>query len=752
MSRESSQHSKRLLTETVNILHEQHGQNEKLYSSIFPLDYSEQSKVPGESMSTMSESADTSSHSVNYDKQATTTSETESVRQSEDNDVSRSHCRFCATEMDCKDLLDLSTEDIVEKYIKLLSFLKLEVDFSSHNKLPKLACSTCHNLCIESYRFFLQVKKAQDELNALYSKESNVSGEKEVEPMQIDVIQKMVVGKRVIKTELEDSSDSEPHYTDMDNIPNRQESTPDTKAGSSIKTVFKQPKKEHEDESSSSGTLSKKTTYKVKKTAKSPTKKTVTNVKNVTFSWASYLWSCDHCKAESDTMEDLRLHSRYTHNCCYGFSCVDCNDEFNTFNAFVEHVRTHREYLRLFCQYCNKKFRSKAECVLHALTHWSGGQKICELCGEIFPDYEALKQHKSSYKPKPLAHTTRRKRPRLVDDNLGSWNEYVYTCQDCYQTMPNVHALRAHVREVHMKCFALKCSDCLRVHRSLGELVKHVHAHRPNLKHFCHYCNQYFESTAQLDSHIEEHYSGISKPCYGCGEIFENDELLRKHIFDYGAMRRPGPHSEEDVTCDICSKNCITVGKLKIHRRIHEYKERCYVCDTCGNSYFNFWTYQSHIKIHGERSEICKICKKGFPTKVKLKNHAKTHLVDRPFTCDQCGNAFKTKNKLQRHKMVHTNAKPYVCVICDKSFRQKNGLKNHSAQHTGVRPYQCEFCDRTFTNNPNRDKHMRRRHGVPLYKAKETPQEVLDKTAKEWLSQVTANQKKRKDNSGTQVQ
>ncbi|XP_060808735.1 zinc finger protein 431-like [Amyelois transitella] len=676
--------------------------------------------------------------------------------------VSRGHCRFCATEMASGDLFDLSTEDIIEKYQKLLVYLKLEVDFSPTNKLPKQACGSCHNTCLETYRFFLKVKKAQDELNAIYNNVTYVlevegAGNKEV-PMEIDVIQNMVVGKGVIKTEVEDgyddahleqsSSDEEVQLTDLDDLKLSKDTITQKPASKSLK----QPKTEATHDVKPKR-RAKKTAYKVKKV---PMKvlKSETNVKNVNFSWASYLWSCDHCKAELDTMENLRLHSRFSHNYCYGFTCVDCNDEFNTFNAFVEHVRMHREYLRLYCQYCNKKFRTKMECVAHTLTHWSDGQKICELCGEIFPSQGALTQHKSSYRTKPLTHNTRRKRPRLVEGHSGSWDDYIYTCQDCYQVMPNVHTLRSHVREIHMKCFAMKCADCLRVHRCHGDLVKHVHGHRPGLKNYCHYCNQHFTNPEDMDAHVEVHFSGpqTDRPCFGCGEIFQNEDQLRKHIFEFGALRRPGPHSEDEVTCDICSKNCVTVGKLKIHRKIHEYKERCFVCDTCGNSYFNYWTYQSHIKVHGERTEICKICKKGFPTKVKLKNHAKTHLVDRPYSCEQCGSAFKTKTKLTRHQMIHTDAKPYVCVICDKSFRQKNGLKVHSAQHTGVRPYQCEFCDRTFTNNPNRDKHMRRRHGVPLYKAKEAPKEIMDSNAKEWLNQVTANQKKRKDVNETVVE
>lgn len=64
------------------------------------------------------------------------------------------------------------------------------------------------------------------------------------------------------------------------------------------------------------------------------------------FSWSSYTWKCLHCDSKLADMVSLREHSKETHGFCSGFSCVDCAEQLYTFNAFIEHVRQHRNMLR----------------------------------------------------------------------------------------------------------------------------------------------------------------------------------------------------------------------------------------------------------------------------------------------------------------------------------------------------------------------------------------------------------------------
>lgn len=431
-----------------------------------------------------------------------------------------------------------------------------------------------------------------------------------------------------------------------------------------------------------------------------------------------------------DTMYELRAHSKDSHNICYGFKCVDCEDDFNTFNSFIEHVRRHRTNLRLYCQYCNERFDTISACFDHTAIHWEGTQKVCDRCGEVLPDQGSLERHRRAYKRKVIARHSRRKGIIIVPeyndkymepDVLRSWTDYEWTCLQCCASLPDLEALRQHSQQVHNKCFSMKCVDCLLVRTCFGSFVTHVRRHRPLLNKFCQFCNMYIKDPILMGEHVTSHVDRQVPPCEGCGKIFESSEQQKEHVKLYDPPRRSSTLTKADLTCDVCDKEFTTKATLRNHREIHDInREKRYTCDFCGKAFFDNTNLKNHLKLHSKKTEECHICNRKFHAKPYLKNHLKTHTNVKPFSCAECGKHFRLKRQMQNHMLTHTDIKPYKCLVCGKEFRVGTQLKVHEVQHTGVMPYSCKFCERKFGNWSNCNKHMIRKHGTPLAKTKLT--------------------------------
>ncbi|KAI5642073.1 zinc finger protein 26 [Phthorimaea operculella] len=263
-------------------------------------------------------------------------------------------------------------------------------------------------------------------------------------------------------------------------------------------------------------------------------------------SWMSYPWHCKHCQVECDSMDDLRSHSLLLHKKCYGFKCNDCDDVFfYSFNSFIEHVQQHWDKLRYYCPHCNQKFMDVVDCTKHRLTHyWTrNGQQICERCGQILPDLHALKLHCKMSQRVRQSRKLKRFKPRVMDPVLNihnqivesnlqlcfkTWNDYEWTCRNCFLRFTSPQMLRTHTQEIHGKCFAMKCIDCTIEFRTYNQFVVHVTEHRPHLKSCCPYCNKNLKP-GEFRKHINDHLKGSIKPCYECGQCFDNQLLANQH-------------------------------------------------------------------------------------------------------------------------------------------------------------------------------------------------------------------------------
>ena len=65
------------------------------------------------------------------------------------------------------------------------------------------------------------------------------------------------------------------------------------------------------------------------------------------------------------------------------------------------------------------------------------------------------------------------------------------------------------------------------------------------------------------------------------------------------------------------------------------------------------------------------------------------------YTCETCGKSFKNKNSLNTHKATHIEV-PSPCDICNKVFKSTKVLKHHKNTVHTDNTFNCNKCPKSF--------------------------------------------------------
>ncbi|XP_075217162.1 uncharacterized protein LOC142322224 [Lycorma delicatula] len=218
------------------------------------------------------------------------------------------------------------------------------------------------------------------------------------------------------------------------------------------------------------------------------------------------------------------------------------------------------------------------------------------------------------------------------------------------------------------------CGFCSETYRSLGRIMHHL-VRCSTGPYPCEVCSNTFTTRSELNYHKKKQHKGVeSFFCSDCGLGFKLRTSLQKHLINRHE------NFQGEYHCDVSGCQLVFPKKILLtHHKINEHRmERKYLCQVCGNKFYNRCSLSSHLETHSNKKQFfCPICCRVLKTKEKLTLHIRTHTGERPFSCTICGKSFIAKSKLEEHSRRHRGEKRHKCSNCGKLYANGFDLKQH---------------------------------------------------------------------------
>ncbi|KAF6204004.1 hypothetical protein GE061_002343 [Apolygus lucorum] len=278
------------------------------------------------------------------------------------------------------------------------------------------------------------------------------------------------------------------------------------------------------------------------------------------------IWLCSDCSAQFDEVTDLRQHHRTEHNQDERYVCDFCSKLFIDFNAFLTHLRRHKNCLKYSCEVCGKFFSNKKIVDAHKVVHTNGKPYVCSQCGKSFRQQNSLFLHSKCHLPEDIKHK--------------------FPCELCSKKFSSKPNLQTHMR-IHAGLRNFTCDQCGKSFIQKGNLDAHLLTHTHDKPYQCEQCDKRFKTGMQLRKHHSVHTGAKPHRCDVCGRTFREKGTLREHHrIHTGAM---------PFSCEYCGKAFRFKGILTTHRRQHT-GERPYSCHECQHHFTNWPNYNKHMK------------------------------------------------------------------------------------------------------------------------------------------------------------
>lgn len=405
--------------------------------------------------------------------------------------------------------------------------------------------------------------------------------------------------------------------------------------------------------------------------------------------------------------------------------CRICQIRQKSIRGLTHHLAWHKSkeipYVKptleeLTCKICNKVTINRKFLSRHMDSHNEDEPYNCEHCDQKF------KREKSRLLHIVLNH------PEVEHDSTRQVFECPFCKQRFFKSRYSEH-LRKHTGER-----PTQCAYCLNSYVSNKKICEH-------LRYTCRKAEQHFTENADEDDEnksggpFEETKldSGVTVVkirrsewircgkfrCDQCTRKFPSNMQLERHKKNHSdsrgetVYRRAIPDKEKvffDGTnlCEICGKNFLHVGSLRVHMKAHENTERLFPCTVCGRKYFTAFKLKWHMKNH---NSSCEFCTEQFETLAERVKHKQTmHLDQTVYDCTKCDMKFNDKKLLYRHNINKHWERKHCCTICPFKFPSKDKLKCHMRTHTKEKPFYCGLCDRRFGFRSNWIIHNRKFH------------------------------------------
>ena len=280
-----------------------------------------------------------------------------------------------------------------------------------------------------------------------------------------------------------------------------------------------------------------------------------------------------------------------------------------------------------------------------------------------------------------------------------------HSCEECGKTFVTAFQLNKHkLGHSHNNCN--KCEAKFAKRRLLVHHLKTVHYISTAEKYYaCNFCARKFVKKPSLWGHLTEHTSGDQVVCLKCGDILDDDAAFEEHTEKH---RNTAP----------------------------------YTCSRCNEFFLRNQQYLAHLQGHDKYR--CKLCKKDFSSKKKLKYHRSSEhdsntatvravKVNKPtkpptgaknenFTCIVCLQSYKNEDLFKSHdcskeakaKEKKVNARDvtvklgpgsFKCKFCEFEHRKCSAVVRHARMHKNKKRFVCEQCGSAFNSHYTLKEH-----------------------------------------------
>ena len=348
--------------------------------------------------------------------------------------------------------------------------------------------------------------------------------------------------------------------------------------------------------------------------------------------------------------------------------------------------------------------------------------------------------------------------PWCVDDATAYLK---FCCPECEYQIPDLymfseHALRNHIKSVvlfgHEKDNNLQIKeenlDIIERFDNYEEMETDTFLSSPQFDQYgfpssgqeenskCFNVNENPNIVEKCDSTPKISMNNLSRKAQN---IFkESHEVLRKTeatLIKEEKVQKSKPTIEE-TKCDFCNFECDTIDKLNEHKveKHQDGKNMC--CSYCEFKSRGTVLLKCHIDEkhpeHGEKTNLCNFCRKGFIFKESCRIHKQTFhfkelekhklvikeekskMAKEKTVCDICNFDYKTLDELNEHHLQkHLDGKFKLCLYCDKRFPNWLNLKCHiDRKHPehGEKIHLCDLCGKGFIFQDSCKSHKKSQH------------------------------------------
>ena len=176
--------------------------------------------------------------------------------------------------------------------------------------------------------------------------------------------------------------------------------------------------------------------------------------------------------------------------------------------------------------------------------------------------------------------------------------------------------------------------------------------------------------------------------------------------------------NKRKLQCEQCTYTTILIGNMSRHkRRVHG--DIQISCSQCSKAFKDPYELKGHVRsIHEKIRLLCEICSSEFNTRQSLRRHRiMLHSDSTPFLCNVCGQKFFENRSYQGHMNKHMKVKPFTCSICNKDFAYRYCLERHIlvCNNKDVDKYKCTICQKQLKSAACLQEHMKGVHDPKVY-------------------------------------